>query len=226
MIGQRSLFGLRRWSALVAIVGMLSGGGCVVAGVYRAPGGEGHDLPETPSAARTASTGAGHGQAGGVIPLTGCSPAALQLINLVNAYRAENGLPAISVSPSLCTVAATHTRDLAEHAPHAQPGCNLHSWSDRGDWTHCCYTPDHTQAACMWNKPRELTGYRGNGFENAAAGVATPDDALRSWKSSPAHNAVILSRDIWGDQPWRAIGADVHAGFAVLWFGEEADPAQ
>lgn len=159
------------------------------------------------------------------MPLTGCSPPALELIGLVNAYRAENGLPPIPASPSLCTVAAAHTRDLADHAPHAQPGCNLHSWSDQGDWTPCCYTRDHARAECMWNKPAELTGYRGNGYENASGG-STPDEALRSWRSSPAHDAVILHRDIWSSRSWRAIGADVYGGYALLWFGEEPDPAR
>src|SRR5687768_3750267 len=40
--------------------------------------------------------------------VTGCSAAAIELIGLVNDYRADNGLPAIPASPSLCTVAAAH----------------------------------------------------------------------------------------------------------------------
>jgi uncharacterized protein YkwD len=77
----------------------------------------------------------------------------------------------------------------------------------------------------MWNKPRELTRYPGQGYENSAVGVTSPDEALQSWRSSPAHNDVILSRDIW-TSPWRAIGADVHEGFAMLWFGKEPDPGE
>lgn len=50
--------------------------------------------------------------------------------------------------------------------------------------------------------------------------------ALEGWKHSPGHNAVILNQDIWADHPWGAIGADIHAGYAVLWFGEEPDPAR
>lgn len=226
MIWRQSPSGLRRWSALAAVLGMLGGGGCVVAGLYRGPVGEKGGAPETLSAPGAANTGASYRRAGGAIPLTDCSPAALQLIELVNAYRAENGLTAIPASPSLCTVAAAHTRDLAEHAPHAQPGCNLHSWSDGGDWMPCCYTEDHAQAPCMWNKPRELTGYRGIGYENAAAGITDPDEALASWQSSSGHDEVILNRGKWGSHPWRAIGADVHGGFAVLWFGEDPDLAR
>lgn len=77
----------------------------------------------------------------------------------------------------------------------------------------------------MWNKPRELTQYPGDGFENSAIGVTSPEGALRSWRSSAAHNEVILNRGSWRS-PWRAIGADVHRGFALLWFGREPDPVQ
>lgn len=158
-------------------------------------------------------------------PPSGCTEIGLELIELVNAYRMDNGLPAIPASSSLCTVAAAHTRDLAENAPHTEAGCNLHSWSARGDWTPCCYTPDHAAARCMWDKPRELTDYPGNGYENAFAGSSDPHLALVGWQGSPAHDDVILNRGIWADRPWRALGADVHDGFAVLWFGHEDDPA-
>jgi uncharacterized protein YkwD len=156
----------------------------------------------------------------------GCSADALALIDLVNAYRGDNGLPAIPASTSLCTVATAHVHDLADNMPHVQPGgCNLHSWSDQGAWSPCCYTPDHAQAMCMWVKPSELTSYAGYGYENAAAGVGSPEQALSLWQSSPGHNEVILNQGIWADLPWGALGADIHQGFAVLWFGAEADPA-
>jgi hypothetical protein len=156
-----------------------------------------------------------------------CSPDALELIALVNDYRAENALPAIPASPSLCTVATAHVNDLFDNSPHTQPGgCNLHSWSDQGPWTACCYTPDHAQAQCMWDKPGELTIYTGNGYENAAAGVGSPAQALALWQSSQPHNEVILNLGIWAGYPWQALGADVYQGYAVLWFGAEADPAR
>jgi len=155
----------------------------------------------------------------------GCTADALELVDLVNAYRAENGLPAIPASPSLCTVATTHVHDLADNGPHLQPGgCNLHSWSDQGSWSPCCYTPDHAQAQCMWDKPSELSVYPGYGYENAASGVSSPAQALAAWKSSPPHNEVILNLGIWANHPWQALGADVHQGFSVLWFGEQVDP--
>jgi hypothetical protein len=156
----------------------------------------------------------------------GCSPDAVELIGLVNDYRAQNNLPAIPPSPSLCMVATAHVHDLVDNSPHTQPGgCNLHSWSDQGPWSACCYTPDHAQAQCMWDKPGELTIYPGNGYENAAAGVGSPAQALGLWQGSQPHNEVILNLGIWAGYPWQALGADVYQGYAVLWFGAEVDPA-
>jgi uncharacterized protein YkwD len=155
----------------------------------------------------------------------GCSADAIELINLVNVYRGENGLPAIPASPSLCEVSTLHVHDLSDNSPHTQPGgCNLHSWSDQGPWSPCCYTPDHAQAQCMWDKPTELTVYPGYGYENAASGVGSPAQALDLWKSSQGHNEVILNLGIWTNHPWQAIGADVYQGYSVLWFGEQVDP--
>lgn len=159
---------------------------------------------------------------------SGCSPDALQLIALVNDYRAENALAAIPASTSLCTVGDAHVDDLITNAPDAQSSCNMHSWSDQGAWSPCCYTSDHAQAQCMWDKPRELTAYTGNGYENAAGGGGTisPTQALNLWKNSSGHNAVILNQGIWANQDWKALGAGLRDGRAVLWFGSAVDPAQ
>lgn len=179
----------------------------------------------TSSTGEPSSTGASSGStSGGVVP-EGCTAEAEELIALVNAYRAEKGLAAIPASPSLCTVGQTHVVDLQVNAPHTEPGCNLHSWSDQGSWSPCCYTPDHAQAMCMWVKPQELTVYPGFGYENAASGVGSPSQALDAWKASGPHNDVILNQGIWADHPWMAVGAGLHEGYAVLWFGEESDPA-
>lgn len=181
--------------------------------------GEGSDT------SATSSMGSDGGSTGPALP-EDCTPEAVELVDLVNAYRGENALPPIPLSPSLCIVGQTHVEDLAVDQPHAEPGCNLHSWSDAGSWTPCCYTPDHAEAECMWIKPSELTVYPGSGYENAAGGGddITPEQALELWQNSPAHDAVILNQDIWSDMPWGAVGAGLYQGYAVLWFGEEPDP--
>jgi len=178
----------------------------------------------TGGAGNTGNTGTGGSGAGG--NPTGCTALGAELVDEVNAYRMMNGLQAIPLSPSLCNVAEQHTQDLYDNAPHAPAGCNLHSWSDQGAWSACCYTPDHAEAQCMWDKPSELTVYPGYGYENAASGVATAAGALNLWKNSSGHNDVILNQDIWTNLTWNAMGASIYQGYAVLWFGQQVDPAQ
>jgi len=149
------------------------------------------------------------------------------LVEVINKYRLENNLPEIPVSSSLTTVAITHARDLAENYVPSDV-CNLHSWSDKGNWTPFCYTPDHANAQLMWNKPRELTAYTGNGYEIAVfkSDTLTAIEALELWKNSAAHLDLILNRDIWKDLKWNAIGGAINKGYAVVWFGEEVDPVK
>ena len=74
----------------------------------------------------------------------------------------------------------------------------------------------------MWDKPREIANYAGNGYEIAhyTSGVVTAQSALNGWKGSSAHNDVILNKDIWASHPWKAIGACFDGHYACVWFGE------
>jgi len=147
------------------------------------------------------------------------------LVDVTNKYRLENNLSEIPVSPSLNTVAETHALDLAENYVQNDE-CNLHSWSDKGNWTPFCYTSDHANAQLMWDKPRELTSYEGNGYEISVfrSDTMTVDVALELWKNSEAHLDLILNNGIWKDVEWRAIGSAINGKYAVVWFGEETDP--
>lgn len=146
------------------------------------------------------------------------------LHRLVNEYRAAKGLPALPLSRSLTHVARVHARDAQENPP--SPPCNGHSWSDKGGWTACCYTPDHARARCMWDKPKELTNYPGNGYECghwSSAGAAA-ESSLRGWKSSPPHNAVLINRGKWSSIRWKCLGVGIHGNWAFIWFGDRDDP--
>lgn len=152
-------------------------------------------------------------------------PEEIKLHALINQYRVSKGLAPIRLSKSLTYVAGIHAGDLGKNTPSGS--CNMHSWSGDGAWSSCCYTGDHAKASCMWNKPRELTDYPGNGYECSSmysAGI-TADEALSSWKGSPGHNAVIISQGIWSSHPWKSIGVGIRGNYAVIWFGEEEDPA-
>ncbi len=150
------------------------------------------------------------------------------LYDLIMQYRKENGLKEIPLSHSLTIVAQTHVVDLADNKPDTGV-CNAHSWSAKGSWSSCCYTPDHAQSQCMWDKPKELSSYPGAGFEIACGSndccsdfVMTAEYALKSWKNSPGHNAVVINQGVW-KEPWNAIGIGIYKGFAVVWFGNEVD---
>ena len=147
-----------------------------------------------------------------------------RLYDLINEYRKENGLEKIPLSVSLTIVAQAHVKDLQDNQP-VKGDCNLHSWSGKGKWKSCCYTDDHAKATCMWNKPSELTNYKGYGFEIACQGFDSDKalSAINMWKDSSPHNAVILNSCQWKTTEWKAIGIGIYGDYAVIWFGKEED---
>lgn len=149
-----------------------------------------------------------------------------ELYTRIMEYRKSKKLPLIPLSNSLTFVAKTHAKDLMENRPDKN-NCNMHSWSKKGTWKSCCYTPDHKQASCMWSKPKELTNYPSEGFEivyTASRGVDVKS-ALEGWKKSNPHNAVITNSGMWKKEEWDAIGVGINGNYATVWFGMFPDPA-
>ncbi|WP_380872651.1 hypothetical protein ACFB49_35690 [Sphingomonas sp. DBB INV C78] len=158
-----------------------------------------------------------------------------RIADLVNDYREYHGLPPVPLSRSLTQVAAAHARDLENNNPDAATDaagrrCNMHSWSGASGATPVCYTADHARAAQMWSKPREITRgrYTAQGFEIAArySGGIDADMAFDLWRSSSAHDAVILEDGRWQGSNWQAMGIAVNGRYAVVWFGKAPDPAR
>lgn len=150
-----------------------------------------------------------------------------ELANALNNYRAKRGLSPIRWSERLAVVAATHILDLEASAHNmSDPTCNVHSWSNKPYWTGCCYSPQMPDGACMWQKPMEVAGFKGNGFEIAAqsAGALPIEVAVEGWANSHSHNAIILNQDAWANVKWRSLGAAIHGSFAMAWFSDEEDP--
>ncbi len=155
-----------------------------------------------------------------------------KLYLLIMDYRKTMKLPNIPTSRSLTYVAQAHSKDLVENTPE-KGKCNMHSWSNKGNWKACCYTADHKRPSCMWGKPRELTDYSGDGYEIAAGydpGSSaehdlSAEDALELWKNSSAHNAIIINKGIWKKTKWKAIGIGIYKGAATVWFGKVDDLA-
>jgi hypothetical protein len=155
-------------------------------------------------------------------PFVNASADSADLAKLINDYRASIRLPRVPISPALTKVAQAHVRDLNANKP-VRDGCNMHSWSDKGGWSACCYDSSKEAARCMWKKPKEIAGHKGNGYEIAAnASGITAEQALVLWQNSAAHHAVMINKDQWKD-PWRALGVAVEGDFAVAWFSDKAE---
>jgi uncharacterized protein YkwD len=148
-----------------------------------------------------------------------------KLYELIMNYRATKKLKPVPLSAKLTRVAQLHARDLAEHHNPNNTRCNLHSWSKNGKWTPCCYTDDHKQAKCMWEKPQEIAGYPGNGYEISyfSTAGASAEESLEGWKKSSGHNQVIINQGIWKTVKWNAIGIGLYKEYGVVWFGKEPD---
>lgn len=149
-----------------------------------------------------------------------------KLYDLLMQYRKSKKLKSIPLSAKLTRVAQAHVRDLAENYVYEEdPVCNPHSWSDKGVWTGCCYTNDHKQAQCMWDKPKEIAGYPGNGYEIAyySSAGANAVEGLEGWKKSPSHNPVMVNLGTWSKVEWKAVGIGFYKEYGVVWFGEAED---
>lgn len=152
------------------------------------------------------------------------------LAELINAYRAQNGLPAIPLSQSLTIVAGRHAMDTVENQggyPRGAPGENkAHGWSDAPYDGR-----DPATYSSMWDAPERLgTPYPSSGFEisagaNGGHGTMTAERALSLWQGSSGHNAVIIEQQPWQGTEWQALGVGIYEGVAHVWFGADADPA-
>jgi hypothetical protein len=165
------------------------------------------------------------------VPFDSLSEGEKHIFCLINQYRQQKNLPEVAYSPSLSYVARVHAQDQTGHHVY-KSRCTLHSWSSDGSWSSCCYTADHKQAECMWNKPRELTSYSGDGFEISfystfkyVTEAAFAADALAGWKKSQGHNSVIINLGQWKKTEWKAMGVGIHGNYINVWFGKEVDGA-
>ena len=162
---------------------------------------------------------------GSPVPVTFCiSPAEFKLYTMINDYRARYGLTPIPLSKSLSYVAALHVKDLSQHHPD-KGSCNSHSWSEYGNWKPFCYPRDENKKSSVWDKPKELTRYKGKGFEivyweNSAAII---DSIIAFWKSVDYFNSFLMNTGKWNGKKWNALGIAIYENYAAAWFGEVPD---
>ena len=77
----------------------------------------------------------------------------------------------------------------------------------------------------MWDKPREIAGYAGSGYEIAyySSGGASAKEGLDGWKVSPGHNPLLINSGIWKSLQWRAMGVAIYKEYGLVWFGDVTD---
>jgi len=78
-----------------------------------------------------------------------------ELEDLVNKERRGSGLRPLHCDPHMRWTANRHLDDAIEGAKKnlawpEERGCNAHSWLVKFP---CCYTGDHENPDCMWDKP-------------------------------------------------------------------------
>jgi hypothetical protein len=160
------------------------------------------------------------------VPASYCiSPLEMKLYNMINEYRARYDLPPIPLSKSLCYVASTHVKDLFYNHPDVEP-CSFHSWSAEGKWKPFCYPRDEKKGNSVWDKPKELTPYKGKGYEIVywENNPVTIDSIIPFWKSIGYFNSFLMNTGKWQGKNWNAIGIAICENYASAWFGEVQDP--
>lgn len=149
-----------------------------------------------------------------------------KLYEIINDYRKKKKLDPIPFSAKLTMVAQTHAKDLANNYDFDPDNrCNPHSWSRKGKWSSCCYTNDHKEAQCMWDKPKEIAGYDSPGYEIAyySSAGANAQEGLNGWQKSPSHNPLLINSGMWKKVAWKGIGIGIYKEYAVVWFGQLED---
>ncbi|MEX1253326.1 MAG: flexitail domain-containing putative surface protein [Dehalococcoidia bacterium] len=121
-------------------------------------------------------------------------------LDLLNEYRAQNGLAPVGVSPTLTQAAERHSDDMVVNNFFGQlgnPGFDPHTGSD---------------GSSSLDRARDA-GYPGDVVsENLAMDLESAPDALLGWKTSTAgHNENMLNPD------WKAVGISREEGGVWYW---------
>ncbi len=148
----------------------------------------------------------------------------LRLSQLINQFRVQNKLPEIPLSKSLCFVAKTHVYDLQTNHPDTSI-CNTASWSNKGNWTPCCYNKYVVNNDWMWDKPKELTSYKYRGYEISyfEEGIVNEDSLFYLWKGTREVLEMLLNKGFHADKKWLAMGVGISDNYASVWLGQRTD---
>lgn len=143
-----------------------------------------------------------------------------ELLNLINDYRVENGLPSLDISAALTYTADMHTADLFYNKPHIK-GKSLYSWSNKGKWNKLNFKKSKKPIKEIKDKPSEITRYNGQSLEAIyySSGVFSPRLIFERWKQQPDINNMMLNRQEYSTSMWKVIGVSHFEGYTSVWFG-------
>lgn len=146
------------------------------------------------------------------------------LFDNLNLLRVDYGMSKLQLSASLSYVAELHVNDLQINNPDTSI-CNLSSWSDKGDWTPCCYTKYLHNPDCMWDKPTELTPYAFRGYELVTFFEEdfNADSIINLWSDSKETLDMILMRGNYSNKKWICAGVGISENYVSIWFGQRRD---
>jgi|FLOH01.1.fsa_nt_gi hypothetical protein len=146
------------------------------------------------------------------------------LFENINLLRDDYGMSKLQLSASLSYVANLHVNDLLTNNPDTSV-CNLSSWSNKGDWTPCCYTKYLHNPDCMWDKPKELTPYSFRGYELVTFFEEdfNVDSITNLWSDSKETLDMILMRGNYDNKKWICAGVGINENYVSIWFGQRKD---
>lgn len=122
---------------------------------------------------------------------------------MINSYRAESGLPPLTLEKHLTRAARSHSKDLAK-------GDRIsHRGSDGSD---------------PWSRVK-VTGYKPKlAAENVGAGQMSFAEVLQGWKDSPGHNRNLLLKS--ATQMGIALVVDPRSRYRTFWTLVMGKPAR
>ncbi len=149
-----------------------------------------------------------------------------ELFQAANDLREAYGKPRLQHSSSLTYVAQLHVDDLMNNHPDTSI-CNLSSWSDKGNWSPCCYNSYIPNPECMWGKPKELTSYPYRGYEMVVYfdDKISLDSLMKLWSDSKEMLDMLLTRGAYEQKKWICMGLAMNDHYASIWFGQRRDRA-
>ncbi len=147
-----------------------------------------------------------------------------ELYELMNEYRVKNKLSELPLSDKLCEVAKLHLINVDENIDkYEYRGMSPHSWFPDKRWKTDIF-PDGSSDGKIENKPYEITGYDGAGYEVYywdSNNHPKPKEIMEGWIRSIGHRNTLINKGCYKDTNWLYCGVSIYKGHACIWVGDD-----